>query len=434
MMMLLIVFVGGTVDIARQSHARSGVQDAIDTALLSAARAYQTNGGDKAAALRLAQRVYSKAKPARPSLSQESISFQFAADGSSVVALGQAKIRTVFLKIVRIPELSVVTLSQTNSSKVVIGPGTESGSVEISLMLDVTGSMVGKRLADLKDAAKDLIGIMLSDAHAQTGVRIAVVPYAAGVNAGSYVTAVRGAVKQGNCSQPGCQYYTFANALGRSQTLQVTNCVSERTGVNAFTDAPPSVTKLGYSYLAPDNTCPSVAIRPLSSDKALLSSSIDALAGGGSTAAQTGFAWAWYVLAPQWNYLWPASKAGDYQDKAVRKIAVLMTDGEFNSPYCNGAISKDATVGSGSTSDHINCNAPNGNSYAQALKLCAGMKAAGIEVYTVGFDVIDSGSARQVMEQCATSASRAYNAADGGQLRSVFRDIGLKISTVYLSR
>ena len=63
-----------------------------------------------------------------------------------------------------------------------------------------------------------------------------------------------------------------------------------------------------------------------------------------------------------------------------------MTDGEFNTAYCQGVISRDSTS-PGPSSDRINCDAPNGNSFSQSRSLCTNMKATGILVYTIGFDL-----------------------------------------------
>lgn len=93
----------------------------------------------------------------------------------------------------------------------------------------------------------------------------------------------------------------------------------------------------------------------------------------------------------------------------LRKITVLMTDGEYNREY-NGDSSTD-----------------------QARAICANMKSAGIEVYAVGFEIEPSGEADTTMSQCATSPDHYYNASSGDALRSAFRDIALKISTLRIA-
>jgi hypothetical protein len=192
-----------------------------------------------------------------------------------------------------------------------------------------------------------------------------------------------------------------------------------------------------------NNPCPPTAIVPLTNDKALLKDNIDSLTPVGSTAGHIGLAWGWYLLSPNWGHLWPAgSQPAPYEELGKRdakgypllqKIIVLMTDGEFNTAYCNGVISKDSGSGSGPGADHINCNAPNGNSFAQAENLCGGVKATGITVFTVGFALGADLNARGVLARCATDDSHAYEASTGEELRQAFRDIAKRIATLRLT-
>ena len=117
-------------------------------------------------------------------------------------------------------------------------------------------------------------------------------------------------------------------------------------------------------------------------------------------------------------------------DPLLRKIVILMTDGEFNTAYCQGVISRDSTS-PGPSSERINCDAPN-NSFSQSRSLCTNMKATGILVYTIGFDLRQQ-SARDLMRDCATDASHAFLAATGDELRQVFRDIATRIASLRLT-
>ena len=59
------------------------------------------------------------------------------------------------------------------------------GKLEVALVLDQTGSMAGQKIANLKLAAKDLIDIVVWDNQTDDYyAKVAIVPYAAGVNAG----------------------------------------------------------------------------------------------------------------------------------------------------------------------------------------------------------------------------------------------------------
>lgn len=236
------------------------------------------------------------------------------------------------------------------------------------------------------------------------------------------------------CVKVGCQYYLFRSPSGNWNLFQVSNCVTERT-TDAYTDVKPSTTPLGRNYPSTNNPCSPRAIVPLSADKNALIAEARLLTAGGSTGGQIGVEWAWHMVSPEFAYLWPAdSQAGSYEEEDILKIVVIMTDGEYNSVYCNGVISADSTSGSGSTSDHINCNAPNGNAYAQAEAQCAAMKAAGVIVYTVGFDIVNSQNATNLMANCATDAAHAYTAETGTELKDVFQEIAQNIGSLRVTK
>jgi hypothetical protein len=198
---------------------------------------------------------------------------------------------------------------------------------------------------------------------------------------------------------------------------------------------------LGRNYPSTSNPCPSDTIVPLSADKGLLKGRIDLLQASGTTAGHIGAAWGWYMLSPNFGYLWPvSSRPAPYSElnqkdawgrPILQKVVVLMTDGEFNTAYCNGVISKDSTASG--AAERINCNAPNGNSIAQSQNVCGNMKAAGVTVYTVGFALKEQ-SAINLMGQCATDATHAYLASDGEELRQAFRDIAAKIVSLRLTQ
>ena len=94
----------------------------------------------------------------------------------------------------------------------------------------------------------------------------------------------------------------------------------------------------------------------------------------------------------------------------LQKIAILMTDGDYNTQYCSG-------VGSWA----ISCNGDNGPSQTQAGLMCTAMKNKGIVVYTIGAQV--SATAKAFLQTCATDPLHYYDATDGTKLRAAFIDI-----------
>jgi Flp pilus assembly protein TadG len=241
-----------------------------------------------------------------------------------------------------------------------------------------------------------------------------------------------------HCTTPGCQFHFFLSDSGDDWRLfQITDCVSERTGADAYTDQSVAVSKVGRVYARLDNAyvCPPSQIAGLTSDKSALNNTIDGLAANGNTGGHIGIAWGWYTISPNFSNLFPGDSApAAYENDEVAKSVVIMTDGEYNSSYCDGVVSQTSTSGSGGSSDKINCNAPNGHSYDQALELCDAMKDQGIVVYTVGFKIVNSASARNMMSQCATSPAHEYLAEDGAALKRHFAAIAQAISQLHVSR
>ncbi|MES2861691.1 MAG: ubiquitin-activating E1 FCCH domain-containing protein [Pseudomonadota bacterium] len=238
------------------------------------------------------------------------------------------------------------------------------------------------------------------------------------------------------CRQVGCEYQAFINQDGDLTTFKISTCVTERTGTNAYTDVAPGTTRMGRNYPSTaTNPCIANLVRPLSSDKDTIKTQIDSLTAAGSTGGHIGVGWGWYTVSPNFNSMWSAAgAAGAYDADKTLKAVVIMTDGEYNSAYCNGVISQDSTLGSDGTATHINCNAPNGNPFSQSLALCTAMKARGVTVYTVGFQVVSDQRAQDLVNNCATDAQHVYLPSSGSDLRQAFQAIGRDITSLRISR
>lgn len=410
----IVLFVGAAVDMGRWLHAHSQTRAAVDSAVLAGSRTLQVTGGDTAAALQTARAYYHANVRSRPKVQADKIDFVVDAAGKAVTASGTAYISTPFLAVAHVRRLALWKegAAESSSASTDVGSG-NGGDVEISIMLDTTGSMQGQKLADLKVAAKDLLDIVLPEG--QDKVRVALAPFAETVRpSGTYLSRVRGSRASS---------IRVRDASGSTRTFTLTGCVSERTGSDAYTDAAPDASPLGAVYTRTGSCTPGATAVPLTTDKARLVSTIDSLTAGGSTAGHIGSAWAWYLLSPRWASVWGSgSEPAAYGDRSVRKIAILMTDGEYNIQYdANGIMT--STTGAG---------AVNGPSDRQARSVCGAMKQQGIEVYTVGF-ALDNANAVETLQECASSASTAYLAQDGNQLRNAFRDIAIKLSPLHLT-
>lgn len=238
------------------------------------------------------------------------------------------------------------------------------------------------------------------------------------------------------CTNTGCEYKAFTNLDGGASVQRISTCVTERTGTQAYTDASPATALVGRNYPMNEtsNACLSSEIMPLSSNRTTLKARINGLTAVGSTAGHIGTAWGWYTLSPNFNSLWSGSAANAYNSSETVKAVILMTDGDFNTPYNAGVIAADALSGSGANANKINQNATNGASAAQAARLCTAMKAAGVTVYTVAFSVSANSAAATLLTGCASGADKAYSASSGTELVSAFQAIGRDITQLRISR
>jgi Flp pilus assembly protein TadG len=394
---ILVVFglVGGAIDFARLYRSKAAFQGALDAASLAAARAKQLGSSDTDAIATAESYI----APVKQKFAMDgSIEFKVADEGTTVMATAKLNQPTVFLKIIGMDKLAF-TVAGTASFG---ATSAKKSNVELVMMLDVTGSMSGQKIEDLKSAAQDLIDIVVADNQSNSTSRVGLVPFSH-------------TVKLDN--------KTFEAATGKKFTGANKGCVVERTGTDAYTDAAPAA----GSYVVPleDKSAGSACdegreIFPLTDKKSDLKKMIRSLTDGGSTAGHLGTAWAWYLLSPNWGSAFDYSnRPAPYSDLTetlpaggpkLKKIAVLMTDGGYNTQY--SAI----------------------DSTTQARELCTNMKSAGITVYTVGFQLNGDATALATLQGCATSSSHFYEASTGDALKLAFRDIALKATPLRLTQ
>ena len=488
MLIPLTAMIGLAVDFGRVYAVNSSTQVALDAAALAAGRVAQVESSDivnKASAA--ATSYFDQTKPKNIVTSTLQFSPNSAQTAFTVTATSWVK--TPFLGALDFiikkdsdsgapsacsgSYFKCMRLTTTSTAELKAG-GDGGSNVEVAMMLDVTGSMCTPcdKIDALKPAAKDLVDIAIWNDQSQYTARIALAPFAEAVNVGTTLAPlVRGTVTSGtqtltssdmtNTSvQPTKQSLNFPKVGGGNTTWVLSSkCVTERIGNDKYTDAKPAGTSTyvgkGYFGTSATTSCgvgnftdtEINSVYPLTDDKDVLKRRIDKLQTSGSTAGHLGTAWAWYLLSPNWNSIFSqafstAKAAGPYSDLTtlnakgapkLRKIAVLMTDGDYNINYCKGVEAKNSDQ-----SPDINCNSENGKSLAQATSLCTALKnplgtsnAAKIEVFTVGFQV--SSSAKTFLQNCATDTDHYYDATTGDALKAAFRDIALKISTLRLT-
>ena len=144
----------------------------------------------------------------------------------------------------------------------------------------------------------------------------------------------------------------------------------------------------------------------MTTDRDVLKDHIDTFHTHGGTAGNIATAWAQYLLAPNWNTVFPEdSNVVAYDEPETVKAAVIMTDGEYNSSNSTTSAS------------------------AQAIAICQQMKDHDIKVYTIGFDMDVNSAAAQTLRDCA-SPGAYYFPYDGNALKLVFQEIGNNLVSI----
>lgn len=316
--------------------------------------------------------------------------------------------------------------------------------IEVAMMLDVTGSMAKSRnsdkIGDLKTAATIAVEELLSgNKHSADRIRVALIPYAEAVNVGALAAStVFYEVRSGPDLPPPLDDKYWKNPPRRAD-----NCATERKmpdGSADFSDDAPTTSRWdtkGKEYKALVNrddrlsSCPSASIVPLTTNEAALKTAINSFRANGYTGGSIATQWTYYMLSPNWRNVIADARLGegpaDPDPDKLSKIAILMTDGEYNTVFPE-------------VSSRENVNSQEKRSATNARSLCTKMKQDGIEVFTIGFALPskEGAAARKILEDCASPdtplTKHFYDAATGDQLKKAFQDIVRNIERLALVR
>ncbi|TPJ75325.1 pilus assembly protein [Mesorhizobium sp. B2-6-2] len=323
-------------------------------------------------------------------------------------------------------------------------------TVEVAMMLDVTGSMRPDwrtrtdKIGDLQTAASQTVKDLLDQNRDSNDprIRVSIIPYAEAVNTGGLTDTVFVETEAGPKVPP-----PIDAAVSVSATVS-DNCATERKDKDGYadysSDGPYTQRRdnQGKIYLAKVNRdyrmrlCPTAALVPLTADEDKLLTAIDHFQAGGVTAGGIAAQWGYYMLSPSWRTAISSARLGagpaNFDRNRVAKIAILMTDGQFNTAFAGGR-------GASRSQDQGQ------KSRVNAENICDNMKRDGIEIFTIGFDLNDPAmsaterdQAKSLLKDCATddtsSLKHYYEAANGAELKQAFGEISRNIEKLTISR
>ncbi len=449
LMVLLLIFAGMAIDFGRAYNTRRAVNQALDTAVLAAARSLATTQLSKQEVEKIIS-TYFKENIKRSLGSDVEYTVpnvDYDSDGDTVSASASATVPTYFIRhiplITKNSEDGVDSLSVSASATARF----PISDVEIAVVVDTTGSM-GNDIEALKTASEDLLDVLLPVANnaQKSRIRVSYVPYSYGVRLG----------------------FKDGENLAKKATFNrsTDQCVHWRIGSQMLTDRSHDYEdeRERVDYIGSDvNQCSSAQLIPLTSNRDVLLGSINNLSADGWTAGQIGIAWGWYTLSPSWRNFWPTESApNDYGQQGVRKFAILMTDGDFNQVYVphstgyadymyrqkmrynnykhhidpmeGGKLKRrdHEQIASTLSWREYQDSLESGMPFQTAVNLCQQMRNEGIVIYSVMYG--SSSLGQKVMKSCATSEKNTYYEANNkADLIAAFTRIANEIKQIYLS-
>ena len=390
--------VAGGVDYTRAASIGAEIQSALDTGVLAAASLTQDRDPEAVV------RAYVEAALAEHDGLFEALTVTVNAEtglnARRVNAIASVNVPTLMLGIA-----GVSTLPVTRSSEAI----EEIRDIEISLVLDVSGSMDGSKIRALRDAATEFIDVVLnSDRMDRTSV--SVIPYNGGVRTPA--------------------------ALNRALTRDTIN----QTGCLDLGDDDPQRIALANGALDPiewngndlvgarrSSFCPGedMASMFLGSEAGPLQGLIGRLRASGFTGLDVATSWGARALDPAWRGRLGgafADRPADYDDPETIKVLVIMTDGR--------ATEQERTRwrnGGWQTYRLYNARRARTN----MAEACDAAAANGVQVYTIAFQL--SGSThRRLMEDCASKSENFYS-VESLDISAAFSAIAADINQLRLS-
>ncbi len=335
-LLIIMLMLGGmAVDLMRYEQRRTLLQQTNDRAVLAAASLTQDldptevvdDHFDKAG---LAQ--YLKAVNV-----SEGLNFRI------VEADAEAELQPFFMQMMGIDELTVPSAS-TAEQRIT--------NVEIVLVLDVSGSMSGAKIANLKTAAMEFVDTV-KERDAENRISIAVVPYNAQVNLGATLRGQYNATNQHGVANVNCLEVptSMFSSVSISRTTGIpmmayadtsSTTPNATAGNNTYTNWT-STASSGARFDANQPFCRNTAaniVRLPAILPATIKANINALVAAGNTSITLGMKWGVALIEPgarpMYNTLInageiPGALSGRpfaWQDDDSMKVIVLMTDGE----------------------------------------------------------------------------------------------------------
>lgn len=403
-MPVVIGAAGVAVDISMAHMVKQRLSNAIDAAALAAAA---TAGGSGAAAItaKVQQFFYQNYPIDKIGTTYDLI---VTVSGDDITVSAKSKYDTTFARFLGVDEL--IVSARTTVTREILG-------LEVAMVLDVTGSMsTNNNIGALKTAATNFLNTLCSNSTCSSLVKIGIVPFANTVNVGPY----------GLGKNPSGSTYDTAfvsnpgnKTFNQSSSTQWWGCILERSSPqdtqnygsnwkwNMYTN---SVSGL-------NNGCNKSYLLPLTNVYGTIKAKITSLAASGNTLSNVGMVWGYRLLSPEA----PFREGAAWHDVTVKKVAILMTDGDNNIGNAYSAYGEWSTL-----------RLTDRNLDTKLATTCQNMKNDGVTIYTITFTSGIDATSKGYFKNCASSTDKYYDAPTQANLLSAFEQIARELSNIHI--
>lgn len=319
--MLMILFVGALgVDVMRFETQRTRLQASLDQAVLAAADLDQKRG-----AVAVVEDYFDKFKV---DANLVSIDVDEGLAHREVVARAEKIVPTQLVHMLGVDRFTAPALSRATERV---------ENVEISLVLDISGSMSGNKISRLKTAATEFVDTIFEQ-NQSDGVTLSIIPYSTQVNVGEHLLDeldVSDGHENSHCvniEEPDFNNTRFELA-GSGRAYEQTQHFDVFTYSEGQLSAPVCRNDAGSE------------ITPISGEEAELVAAIDRLSAGGNTSIDLGIKWGAMLLDPSTQVAVSgliddgvvdpiySNRPLNYEGDDAIKVLVVMTDGQNTSQY-----------------------------------------------------------------------------------------------------
>ena len=477
----VLIATGTVVDYSRASSVQERLGHALDAAALAVGSSLET---DEVVLKGIARTYFESNYPDLASEVGGNLAVTITNETISVSAT--AVVDTAIVKIVGIDHLSVAASTMVTK---------ETSGAEVVLVLDNTGSMGwSNKIGTLKTASTDLINIVFGDQENPEFLKFGLVPFSASVNVGSAYQGSGWIDTNGLSSYHGLNFAGGGNVFSMYDALNDKSwngCVQARPAPYDTTDAAPDSSNgdtLWVPYFAPDEpdswpaneagywyansyvsddehwsnlnmfqrqkktskysgenvgsnagphfNCEIAPLTPLTNNKQAILTAINSMVATGSTVIPSGLAWGWRVLSSTA----PFTEGAAYSDDRFRKVIVLLTDGMNDVGTSGQQALPNPNLSWYSGYGYVEQGRLGTTNMAQAhaeldsrtAQLCENIKAEGILIYTITFQLAD-GPIKTLMQNCASDPANYFDSPDNATLKEHFQAIGKELRKLRIS-